>query len=173
MWRTLLIACSIAALFAGCNRTSPEELMTQAQQALDMQNFPMAIEVYTRVIADHSRTLQADTAAFMIPTIYNNDLREYEKAIGAYRDYLARYPEGSHAPTALFLIAYLYNNELHNLDSAAATYRAFLAAYPDHEMVASARFELDNLGKPADMLIPQDTEPVASKDEPVKPRGRP
>lgn len=164
MWRTLIVMCSVAALFAGCNRTSPEELMTQARQAADMQNFPMAIEIYGRVLADHPRTPQADTSAFMIATIYNNDLREYEKAIGAYREYLTRYPEGPHAPTALFLIGYLYNNELRNLDSAAATYRAFLAAYPDHEMAVSARFELENLGKPAEMLIPQEPPQVASKD---------
>jgi tetratricopeptide (TPR) repeat protein len=171
MWKTLIAVCGAAVLIAGCNRTSPEELMQQAQAAFNMQNFPMAIEIYTRVVADHPKSFQADTSAFMIATIYNNDLRDYEKAIGAYRDYLKRYPEGAHAPMALFLIGYLYNNELRNLDSAAATYRAFLAAYPDHEMAPSARFELDNLGKPPEMLVPQEVQ-TASKEKAATAKGR-
>ncbi len=156
MRNTLITAWGIAVILAGCNRTSPQELSLQARQAMDMQNYPMAIEVYTRLVADHPRTPEADTAAYMIATIYNNNLREFEKAVGAYRAYLQRYPDGRQSPMALFLIGYLYNNELHNLDSAAATYRAFLAAYPEHDMAPSAKFELDNLGVPPERLIPQD-----------------
>jgi outer membrane protein assembly factor BamD (BamD/ComL family) len=156
MWRTLIFALGVGVFLAGCNRTSPEDLSLQARQAMDMQNFPMAVETYTRLIADHPRSPEADTAAYMIATIYNNNLREYEKAIAAYREYRQRYPEGPQAPMALFLIGYLYNNELHNLDSAAAVYRSFLTLYPEHEMAPSAKFELDNLGVPPEKLIPQD-----------------
>jgi outer membrane protein assembly factor BamD (BamD/ComL family) len=171
MRRMLIILSGVCTLVGGCNRTSPEEQMMQAQQAMDMQNFTMAIEIYSRVITDHSSSPQADTSAFMIATIYNNNLRDYEKAVGAYRDYLKRYPEGRQAPMALFLIGYLYNNELRNLDSAAAAYRSFLAVYPDHDMAPSAKFELDNLGKTPEQLIPQDVT-AATKEDAGTAKGR-
>lgn len=156
MWRSLALVLCCAALATGCNRTSPEELMKQAEEARAMQNFPLAIELYTRVIAEHPKSLQAETAAFLIGTTYNNDLRDYEKAIPAYRDFLSRYPQGAQAPMALFMIAYLFHNELRNLDSAGAAYREFLAAYPEHEMTPSAKFELENLGKSPEELIPNE-----------------
>jgi TolA-binding protein len=156
MWRTLILVCGVIVLCAGCKRTPPGEMMNEAKSAYDMKNFPMAIESYQKVLEEHPASVEAETAAFMIATIYNNDVRDQQKAVGAYRDYLARFPEGPRAPMALFLIGYLYNNELHNLDSAAAVYKEFLVRYPDHEMARSARFELENLGKPAEMLVPPD-----------------
>jgi len=155
MWRSLIPVCCVLLVIGGCNRTSPEELLKEAEQARAVQNFPMAIELYTRVITEHPKSAQAEVSAFMIAATYNDDLRDYEKAISAYREYLQRYPQSAQAPKAQFLIGYLYHNELRNLDSAAAAYRTFLASYPDNEMAPSAQFELDNLGKPAEELIPQ------------------
>jgi hypothetical protein len=66
----------------------------------------------------------------------------------------------------MFLIGYLYNNELHHLDSAAAAYRRFLEKYPNHEMALSAQFELDNLGKSPEELLPQQVATETSKTPP-------
>ena len=164
MWRVLVPVWCLLLATAGCSRTSPDELLRQAEEARAMQNFPMAIELYTRVIEDHPKSAQAEVSAFMIATTYNNDLRDYEKAIPAYREYLTRYPGAAQAPMAQFLIGYLYHNELRNLDSAAAAYRAFLAMYPDHELARSATFELENLGRPAEELIPQDIAGTSPKE---------
>ncbi len=138
----------------GCGpRTSPEELLSKGDAAQKSQNFQQALEYYLQLINEHPRYEKADSVTFLIATIYNNDTREFAKAVDTYKQYLRQYPDGKYAPMALFLIGYLYNNELHNLDSAAAAYRAFLSRYPDHEMGYSARFELENLGKPAEEVL--------------------
>src|SRR4030065_318958 len=41
-------------------------------------------------------------------------------------------------------------------ESAARASRMFLAAYPRHPMAQSAQFELDNLGKAPEDLLPKD-----------------
>ena len=54
----------------------------------------------------------------------------------------------------MFLTAYIYHNELNDLGNAKTAYEAFLAKFPDHEMAQSAKFELQNLGKKPEELLP-------------------
>ncbi len=57
------------------------------------------------------------------------------------------------APQALFLAGFIYENDLKNLDKAKEIYDKFMKKYPDHELAASVKFSLQNLGKPADEII--------------------
>jgi len=57
------------------------------------------------------------------------------------------------APQALFLAGFVYENDLKNLDKAKEIYSTFMKKYPDHELSASVKFSLENLGKPADEII--------------------
>jgi TolA-binding protein len=63
------------------------------------------------------------------------------------------FPSSPNAPKMLFLAGFTYNNDLHLIDSARVLYAAFLEHYPSDPMAASARFELDNLGKSPDEFI--------------------
>ena len=64
----------------------------------------------------------------------------------------------------MFVIGFIYNNNLQMLDSARAAYLAFLQRFPNHDLSASAKFELENLGRTPDAIIgPQ-------KEVAVKPR---
>ncbi len=128
-------------------------MFAKAEETRKAQNFPLAIEQYSLVIREHPKSDLAETSQFMLATVYHNDTHEYQKAINEYARYAQIYPEGKQNATAMFLIGFLYNNELHNLDSAAVAYRNFLAKYPQHEMASSAKFELDNLGKPPEELL--------------------
>jgi hypothetical protein len=69
----------------------------------------------------------------------------------------------------LFLSGFIYNNDLRQLDSAKIVYETFLKKYPDHELAASARFELETLGKdPSQTLNPQTAAVDNNKNKPVK-----
>lgn len=140
-------------VLAGCSGPSAEEYFTQAQQAQTAQDFPQAMGLYEKVIAEHPQSDVAEDAMFMIATILNNDLHEYDAAIDAYKRYTRTYTEGKETAIAMFLIGYLYNNELQNFDSASVAYRRFLEKFPVHEMAQAAQFELDNLGKSPEELL--------------------
>ena len=79
---------------------------------------------------------------------------------GAYDDaidYLAeigeKFPDSELASQSLFLTAYLYANELDDYVRAAEYYERFLAKYPNHDMAASARWEITNLGKDPEEIL--------------------
>lgn len=150
-----LLVAGMMLAFGACNRPSPEELFSKARQDLEAKNFAAAIENYTRVIRDYPESTVAETSMFSLGAIRQNGTHEYREAISAYRQYLERYPKGPRAPEAMFLIGYIFNNEMSMLDSAAQAYQSFLAAYPNHVMAQSARFELDNLGKSPEEILPK------------------
>ena len=54
----------------------------------------------------------------------------------------------------MFLTGFLCNEELKDLENAKNAYESFLAAYPNHEMADDAQFELKNLGKKPEELLP-------------------
>lgn len=153
----LLSALVLALLYIGCSAPPPEETYKKAEEALKAGDIPLAIQSYEQVMRDHRGSPLAEKAAFRIATTQHNELRDYQAAVGSYRRYVELYPDGENAPTAIFLTGFLYNNELHKLDSAAMSYRLFLEKYPTHEMAVSAQFELDNLGKSPEELLPKPT----------------
>jgi len=142
-------------ILAGCSKPSPEETFKKAEDAMKAGNYPLALETFAAVITDHPGSVLAEQAAFRIAATQHNEMHDYQAAVSAYQRYVDMYPDGQKTPTALFLTGFLYNNELHKLDSAALAYRRFLEKYPRHEMALSAQFELDNLGKSPDELLPE------------------
>lgn len=142
------------ALLVGCSKPSPEEYLGKATVAINEKNFNVAIEEYEKLIAEYPGSPQAGEAMMTIARIQADEQKDYARAIASYKRYLEAYPDGKQAPIALFLSAYLYHNELHDLDNAKALYEQFLARYPNHEMAVSAKFELDNLGKKPEELLP-------------------
>lgn len=168
MRQTIFASAAITLLFVGCAKPTPEEYLAKGKQAEELARrivdtlhtppdlprlFAPAIEAYEGLAKDHSKSFLAPDAVFKIATIYHNDTHEFDKAVEAYKRYVAMSPEGDKTALAMFLTGYLYNNEMHNLDSAGAAYRRFLDRFPQHEMAMAAQFELNNLGKnPEDML---------------------
>ena len=166
-----------AVLLAGCSpKEKPEALMAKAGEAERAADFQKALDLYAGLVRDHPDDPLAERAQFQIASIRQNTTRDLQGAVEAYREYIRRWPEGKSAPTALFLIGYVYHNELRNLDSAAAAYGAFLAKYPGHEMAESARYELANLGKSPEELLPpgagMPADPQASAPHPPAPKKK-
>ena len=44
------------------------------------------------------------------------------------------------------MAGFVQSNELHDYDGATETYNSFLKVFPDHELAASAKEELNNMG---------------------------
>lgn len=150
----LLTIMSLLFVAAGCSKPSPEEYAARATAAISEKTFNVAIEEYEKLIADHPYTPQAEEALYAIAKIYSDELKNFPQAIATYKRYLDRYPQGKYAPIAIFLSAYLYHNELNDLTNAKIMYERFLTSYPQHEMAPSAEFELNNLGKKPEELLP-------------------
>ncbi len=85
-------------------------------------------------------------------------------AITLYQRLIDNYPKSPYCAEALFRVAYIHHNVLQNLDVAKTYYQRFIENYPEHELVISARSEIDNLGVSPDSLlkkiIPRDRDSI-------------
>ena len=156
-------------ILSSCTPKSDVDLYTDAKAAEGKKDFQKASEIYEQIVDQFSTTAYAETSLLHLSVIYNNDLKDSRKAIHSYQRYYTMFPTSKQAPTMLFLSGFIYNNDLHQLDSARTVYETFLKKYPDHELAASARFELETLGKdPSQTLNPQTADVDDSKNKPVK-----
>ncbi len=76
---------------------------------------------------------------------YNNE--QYEKALSEFKGLLENYPESEFASKAMFMVGFINANHLNNLEEAKKYYEMFIKKYPNHELVDSAKYELETLGK--------------------------
>jgi len=152
-----------------CSRKSAEDLYKEGLAQEDQKNFQLAVERYEEIVKDFTREAYAESAQHRIALIYNNELRDMEKAAQAYRKCYDLFPTSKQAPTMLFLSGFILNNELHRLDSARIVYETFLQKYPDHELAASAKFELETLGKDPNEYVQTQ---ITSTDESKTPQPK-
>jgi len=68
------------------------------------------------------------------------------RAIQLYQQLIDDYPQSPYRAEALFRLGYLYHNVLMNIPEAKKIFEQFIDTYPEHELVVSARSEIDNLG---------------------------
>jgi TolA-binding protein len=181
------VAAFMMLTLIGCSKPTPQEALQHAEQLLAQARtaadtvgspdqlakvFAPAIEAMQGVADDYAGTPEAERALFSVAATYNNESQEFQKAIDAYQRYVRTYPDGEKSAVSMFLIGYIYNNQLGNVDSARAAYQRFLEKYPQHEMAVSAQFELNNLGKsPEELLPPQPAEekkPAVASARPKK-----
>lgn len=64
-----------------------------------------------------------------------------------YKELVFNYPDGEHAAEAQFMIGFIYAEELKSYESARIEFEKMLDKYPDSELVDSARWMLENMGK--------------------------
>lgn len=147
----------LALLLANCSGKSDVTLYREGTAAEESGKFQLAVDRYEEIVLRFQTSAYAESALYRAGPVYNNDLHDIGKAIGAYRRFYELFPASKHAPTALFLSGFLLNNELHQTDSAKTIYEKFLKNYPNHELAASARFELETLGKDPGPLLKIDT----------------
>ncbi len=151
--KPLIILFLSVCTFAGCSGRKAPDVYAEGLAAEQSGNPTLALERYEEVVRDFAAEAVAETAMYKIVMLRGNDPSDRQAALAADRRFLELFPEGERAPTVMFMMAFLYNNELQQIDSARKYYELFMAKYPDHELAASARFELETLGKaPGDYL---------------------
>jgi len=149
-------------LFAGCgSKKSPEDLLAEGNTFLEQGKIPEAIESYQHIINEHKHTKVAPDALSRLAAIYQNKLvknisedESLKEAAGLFYKVYTEYPESDYAPMGLFMKGFIEANELKQYENATKTYNLFLQKFPDHELVPSAKEELDNMGlSPEEILL--------------------
>jgi len=159
----------ILLIIASCSHKSDADLYNGGKAAEEQKDFQKAAELYEEAVAKYHTSVYAESSLIHLAFMYNNDVRDARKAINAYKRYYELFPSSKEAPTMLFLSGFIYNNELHQLDSARLVYDSFLQKYPNHELAASAKFELETLGRdPGQAIAPQVAEVDRLKSEQAK-----
>jgi TolA-binding protein len=84
-----------------------------------------------------------------------------EKAVRYYKKVFDEHPNSLQAPASLFMSGFILANELKNYKQAKIIYNLFLQKFPNHELAASAREELNNLGlSPEEILKNKKTQNI-------------
>ncbi len=76
---------------------------------------------------------------------YNNE--KYQEALTDFKGVLEQYPESELASKAMFMVGFISANHMNDLEQAKKYYEMFIKKYPQHELVDSAKYELETLGK--------------------------
>ena len=167
--KTIVVLIAFVMIVAGCSRSS-KDTYEEAKTAEQQKNFPTALEKYAQVVEKDGASAYAESSQYHIALIYNNELREVGNAAVAYRKFYSLFPNSKDAATCLFLSGFIYNNDLKMHDTAKAIYNEFMQKFPNHELVKSAQFELQTMGKdPVDFLkkdsiVQAGTQPPAEKE---------
>jgi hypothetical protein len=64
-----------------------------------------------------------------------------------YSELVFNYPDGQHAAEAQFMIGFIHAEELNNYEAARNAFERMKSKYPDSELVDSADWMLENMGK--------------------------
>ncbi len=166
------LAVSILVILLGsCARKSAPALYEEAQSFYVQKEFQKAADDYEEIVARFPNQSLAESALSHLASLYSGELKDSRKAVNAYRRSYLMFPSGKQAPTMLFLTGFIYNNELHEVDSARQAYESFLRQYPGHELAASAKFELETLGKDPGQALSGKI-PIAEDTAVQRPKGR-
>ncbi len=153
--KTFIITLSFfILLLAGCSdKKSARELLTEGEKFASEENLPEAVLSYETLITDYPDDVVAPEATVRLAAIYQNKLvkniSENEsllKSVELFKSIYEKHPGSQQAPIGLFMAGFVEANELHDYDGATETYNLFLKVFPDHELAASAKEELDNMG---------------------------
>ncbi len=124
----------------------------EADKLIESKDFKKAVELLKETASANDEKL-SPVALKKLAVIYQqNSLPEidYVESQSLAQQYFyeifEKFPKSEQAPKSLFMSAYLLANELKQYEKATKQYRLFLENYPNHELAASAKIELENIG---------------------------
>jgi TolA-binding protein len=155
----VFFALALAAALVGCGE-SPDETAAKAKQFVEQEKPDEAAKLYRQIVEEWPQSPEAPLALYELAQLHSNNLIEaknkrenLERAVEYYERLHADYPNHEKAPLALFSVGFIQNNELQDYDAATRSYNKFIEEYPNHELVASAKDELEFMGmSPEDIL---------------------
>lgn len=153
--KTIIITLSLfILLFAGCSdKKTAGELLTEGNKFTGEENSSEAVISYETLIKEYPNDKLAPEAIARLAAIYQNKLiknisetESLNKSVGFFKSIYDKYPNSDQAPTGIFMAGFVEANELHDYDAATITYNSFIKLFPNHELITSAKEELDNMG---------------------------
>ena len=72
---------------------------------------------------------------------------KYQEALVSFGHIIEDYPDSEFTAKAMFMMGFINANHIKNFDEAKKYYTMFIEKYPSHELVDSAKYELETLGK--------------------------
>ena len=157
---TKIIILSVA--ITGCSK-SDKGLWDDAVKYQKDQKVTEAINSYEQVYEKHPESPLAPKALFEIGKIYHsrsvkdlNTVASLNKAIEFYGKIYNEYPNSPEAPKALFMKGFIQSNELQDYPAAKSSFNLFIQKCPNNEMIISAKAELENMGKPPEVILKEE-----------------
>ncbi len=147
-------------IMVGCGTADDQDLYESAKEKIENEEYIDALADFRKLVDNFPKSKYRSEVYFELGKLYHGKIdknlteeQSYQEAIKYYESVFTNFPDDTNAPNALFMTAFLYANELGKLDSARENYQNFLSKYPEHEMAASAKAELDNLGVSAEEIL--------------------
>lgn len=141
----------LLALSCGGAKTA-DELWQYAQDTADNRQFASAIKALNQLIDKFPDSPMVPRAQFQIADLYLNGTGEMDRAVEAFAVTAEQYPDMEYGLKSLFMMGFVQSNYLQDYENARLSYEKFLERYPDDELIASVKFELENLGKGVDEI---------------------
>jgi len=135
-------------LVLGCGKTLPEqEWKAEIEKYEKEKSFDLAIASIEGFVEHYKESQYRPIFLKKLALLHATTRKDFKRAIMVYRQIIAEVNDANLVAQAQFMAGYIYANEIRDFDSAKVEYNAFLKAYPKHELVASVKWELENLGK--------------------------
>lgn len=152
--KTALSLILIALIFLSCSsKKLDEELFSNAKTNTEQGKIPEAVVSYEELLKEYPDSKIAPEALSNLAAIYQNKLvknisetESLKKSAKLFRQIYNDYPKSEFAPMGLFMSGFVLANELKMYNEATETYNLFMKSFPDHELAASAKEELNNMG---------------------------
>ena len=144
----------VAVVFISCSsKKSDEELFNEGKTNTEEGKIPEAVVSYEELLKEYPDSKAAPEAIKNLASIYQNKLvknisetESLQEATKLFRQIYDDYPESEFAPMGLFMACFVLANDLNMYNEATETYNLFMETFPEHELAASAKEELDNMG---------------------------
>ena len=135
------------------NSLNENDLSFKINEYYQKHDFAKTIEGINVFVAKFPKSDKAPEQLKNLALIYTNDMKDINQAITQYKKIINDYPQSKEAPNAFFTLGFIYSNELKDYNNAKLYYEEFIKKYPDHEAVASAKFEIETMGKGSDEIL--------------------
>jgi TolA-binding protein len=144
----------VAVVFISCNsKKSDEELFNEGKTNTEEGKIPNAVVSYEELLKEYPDSKAAPEVLTSLASIYQNKLvknisetESLQEAAKLFRQIYDDYPESEFAAMGLFMAGFVLANDLNMYNEATETYNLFMENFPEHELAASAKEELDNMG---------------------------
>jgi tetratricopeptide (TPR) repeat protein len=128
-----------------------KELMSVSAK-IDTAKAQLLIDAYISYVDTYKSDTVSPFYLFKAADISMNMLK-HQQALQLLDRVLKDYNNFPKLADCLFLKAFIYENQLRDFEKEKSTYHEFLQKYPEHELAASAKAAIDNMGIPIDILI--------------------